>query len=151
MVEGQLRQLINREPCGLIGIIPADHLRRLHQRIECYGYHALARVAIRVGENAQLHYGRCRKAGLLAEFPKCAFHGRLIVLKETTGKRPLPFIGFSPSFHQKDLQLPVFICKDDAVRSDGGVLVLVLIRERRAPDKCVILTHSKGKFSRFVS
>jgi len=31
------------------------------------------------------------------------------------------------------------------------MLVLVLIRERSAPDKCVILTHSKGKFRRFVS
>ena len=149
VVEGQLRQGIDREPCGFRGVVAADNLCGLDERVEGNGDHALARVAVRVGEDAQLAHGRGLEAGLLPELPQGAFFRGLPHLQEAARERPAALVGLAAAPHQQDLQLTVFIGKDDAVGGHGHVLVLVLVREFSAFDVCEILSHRNAKIGVF--
>ena len=65
MVEGKGRMLIHGEPCCFFGVVTPDDLGRLHEGVPCYGNHALARVAVRIGENSELDDGGGRGQGRL--------------------------------------------------------------------------------------
>ena len=141
VVEGEGREGVDREPGRLVGIVASDYLVWLHKSIPCYGYHALARVTVHVGEDAELADGSRDQGGFFAKLPKSTLFGGLVHPQESSREGPFSLIGFTAAADKKDLQLPVLVSEDDTVGSDRHVSILVLIGELGPLHVSVRLAH----------
>ena len=64
MVEGQLWEIVDREPDCFIGIVSANDFGRLYQRIVGNGDDALTRITVGIRKNTQFTDGSGLQAGL---------------------------------------------------------------------------------------
>ncbi len=85
MIKSKRREIVNREPRCLIGIIPTNDICRANQGIPRYGYYTLSRITVYVRENAQFSDGRSNESSLFLQFAHGTFPGGLVVFQKSTG------------------------------------------------------------------
>ena len=127
VVEGQLRHLVERKPACIGRIVAALHLLHPHQGVEGNGDDPLARVALRVGERVELTDVGTLQPRLFLQLPQRTLFGTLVHLYESAGKCPTPFVRLNAALHQEHLQFGAVKSKDDAVRRNARMRILVAI------------------------
>ena len=145
VVEGEGREVVDREPAGFVGIVAAEDVGRPDKGVPGDGDDAFARVAVYVGEDAELFDGGRGEGCFLAELAKGSLLCAFVKSQEASREGPLALVGFSAAPDEQHFQLAFLKSENDAVGGDCHVLVAVLPRVLRPGYVCPVLCHNCHK------
>jgi hypothetical protein len=104
VVEGEVesRELSRRKPTRLGGVISSARRAADRSRVVQNAHRMPARIAFRIGVNAENRSDPHLDSGFLARLARARLLGRFTPLAEPSGKRPAPLEGRAPAADEKD-------------------------------------------------